>query len=692
LIRQALQDLAHAAGLSLRWRDYRGQEREVSVDSLRRILGALELPAGTEEQTRDSRRRLEEEAAAPGLLVLNAGAPQPLPESIARNGAARLLDEQGTPSDLDLERDGHGRLLLPALSPGYYELEAGGRRVQLAAAPARCYGVDQAAGDKRRLWGVAAQIYALRSRGDGGIGNFTGLGELACAAAGHGADAVAISPVHALFAGDVEHYSPYAPSSRLFLNALHVDPAADFGAARIKAIVERLGLRESLKQFETLELIDWSQAATAKLAVLRALHAEVADSLEQGRSRLARDYRGFLTAGGERLREHAAFEALHGERSGRDPAQRYWRHWPEALRQPGAAVSAYAEEHPRDVGFHLFLQWLAQRGLAGAQAAAREAGMRVGLIADLAVGTAASGSRVWAHPGEVLAGLSIGAPPDLLNRHGQNWGLTAFSPRALQQQAFAPYLETLRASLRHAGGLRIDHVMSLSRLWLIPDGGQPEDGAYLGYPMQELLRLLALESQRHRAVIIGEDLGTVPEGFRAQIAGAGILGMQVLWFERDHGYFVEPSRWSADAMATTTTHDLPSVVGWWSERDLDWQAKLKLLSQDSEAAERAERARDRRALWDAFVHAGAASGAVPQPQEPGRVADAALGFVARTPSPLVLAPLEDLAGAPEQPNIPGTVEQHPNWRRRWPYEAKTMLSDAETRRRMGIIDEARRRD
>lgn len=685
----ALHELARAAGLSVHWRDYRGQMREVGADSLRRILTALELPADNEAQIRDSRRRVEAESAVnaiPELVIADVGLPTPLPALRGASGA-RLEAEDGSAREFKLKRDSHGDTLLPAIDePGYYTLLAGTRRINLAVTPGRCYSPADAAGGKP-LWGISAQIYGLRQPGDGGIGNFTALAALAREAAAHGADALALSPVHALFGADVHHHSPYSPSSRLFLNALHADAAAPFGTDHVAGIAERLGLLEQMRQLEAAALVDWPAAAAAKLTVLRALHEEVATRLESPDNEQGRDYQDFVHAGGTRLREHAAFETLHATALARGPGNWHWRNWPEGWREPDRAeVQAHVAAHPREAAFHIFLQWLAERGLCDAQRQARAAGMRIGLIADLAVGTSSGGSHVWSEQHDVLASLAIGAPPDDLNGHGQDWGLTAFSPRALRLHGYAPFLETLRASLRHAGGLRIDHVLGLSRLWLIPQDAEPTAGAYLAYPLHDLLRLLALESYRHRAVIIGEDLGTVPDGFRDRLAGAGILGMQVLWFEREHGYFIEPSRWSPHSMATPTTHDLPTVAGWWRERDLDWRAKLGLFAPgSSETGERGQRARDRRALWGACTHAGVTAAPMPAHDDPEAAVDAALDFVARSPSPLMLAPVEDLLGMDEQANIPGTVDGHPNWRRRLPQSPAALLDAPAARRRIGLI-------
>jgi 4-alpha-glucanotransferase len=305
--------------------------------------------------------------------------------------------------------------------------------------------------------------------------------------------------------------------------------------------------------------------------------------------------------------------------------------------------------------------------------------MRIGLISDLAIGMNGAGSHAWSRQRDILVGASVGAPPDYYNANGQNWGLTAFSPHALIAGGFDPFLTTLRAVLRHAGGVRIDHVMGLMRLWLIPEGALPTEGAYVSYPAEDLFRLTALESLRHRAIIIGEDLGTLPYGFRERLAGDGIAGMQVLRFERDaHGFFRSPESWRPSAVAMTVTHDLAPTAGWWRGHDIDARASLAASSPafaDAEAleAERRARATDRHFLWGALCHAGAAGGEQPTPDAPKSVVDAAVRFTASTPCGLAILPLEDALGMTEQPNLPGTIDEHPNWRRRLPGDACALL-------------------
>lgn len=667
----SLHALAEAAGLAVRWHDYRQREQLVDDDVLRGILEALDLPCATPAQIADSLDAVREEAAAGAvpLLTAHAGEPLSLPPSYARGGRHRLLLESGDALDLPCAPGAP----LPAVSePGYHTLLlADGRTLTLAVAPA-LHGERGGLAPGRRAWGISAQVYALRRDGDGGIGDFGAVAQLARAARRHGADAIAISPVHALFGALPQRYGPYAPSSRLMLNPLYADPSAVFGSEAVRAALAHTHLDEVFAELQALPLVDWERAAVAKSALFADLYRRLIAGPD---SALQRELRTYCAVADAALREHATFEVLHRHFLARPDALGDWRRWPQAFRDPRSAeVAAFAAAHAHEIDHQLFLQWLAGRSLDAAQRAAREAGMAIGLIGDLAVGTDAAGSHAWSRQRDMLIGVEVGAPPDDLGPAGQNWGLTTFSPRALRASGYAAFIELLRANLRYTGGLRIDHVLGFARLWLIPQGARPGQGAYLRSPMQDLLRLTALEAWRHGALIVGEDLGTIPEGFRQQLDEAGILGMRVLWFERDPTGFFAPQHWTPKAVGTTSTHDAPTVAGWWAGRDLDWRARLGLFGADAdEPGARAERARDRERLWSAFTHAGVAEG--PLPQDGGEVAVAAAAYVGRSACALAVLPVEDALALEEQANIPGTIDEHPNWRRRMPAAAETMLEE-----------------
>ena len=649
-----LHALARDAGLLVDWQDAGGRKRRVSDESLAAVLGALGLPAATPGQVKESRQRTREDERQAAQRLVTADVKKPV-----------RLPGRSAPVTFG--------------EPGYHQVETDSGGVTVAVAPPRAWTVADAA-PGRRLWAPAVQIPALRDGRDQAFGDFGALARFAQAAAAKGADAVAMSPVHALFPADASRYSPYGPSSRLFLNVLLADCAlpGDEGARAACG-----------------DLIDWRAAIPEKLARLRALFERCDEPTRRAVSAFARDR-------GTALVRHAAFDALHAHFFDRAPGG--WQGWPVAYHDvTGPAVAEFMSAHPGEIDFHVFLQWRAECSLQAAQAAAKDAGMAIGLVADMAVGLDGGGSEAWSRPGSLLQGLSVGAPPDLLGPDGQDWGVTTFSPRALRRDGFGSFIETIRAAARHAGGIRIDHAMSLRRLWVIPHGAVPRDGAYLTYPETDLVRLLALESWRTRAIVIGEDLGTVPAGFRGRMTKRGLLGMRVLWFERTQsGGFKAPARWPAAAAAMTSTHDLPTVAGWWQGRDIEWTWKIGRTSAfASEADEHAARAKDRARFWQAHCraaksgtvgarHCGRPVSAQPQPEEPATAVDAAVEFVASTPSDIAIFPVEDLLALPEQPNLPGTIDEHPNWRRSLPARVENVFETPEVTMRIERLNEARR--
>jgi 4-alpha-glucanotransferase len=677
-----VRELARRAGISVEWTDYANHRREVPIEAVRHILGALGLPCDTADELASSRRELDAPVPRP-LLTANAGEPIDLRTlGDVTSSHARLIREDGASSEVSLRSMRRG-LSLPAVeAPGYYTINVDEKMFVLAVAPDRCITASDIVSNER-IWALAAQTYGLRTAGDCGIGDMSGVAALAKSAANLKADALALSPMHALFAADPSQYSPYAPSNRLFYNPLHADASTLFGKARVMAARSLAGIDGIARELETQPLIDWIRSSGAKMATFRRLFEDflATDLARQRPTDLASDFAHFRKESGQALEDHSIFEAIHSLQLKADPRFWHWNSWPADFRDPrSAVVRRFAEKHQQEITFHSFLQWVTGRSFAAAQRGAKQSGMRIGLIADLAVGMSGAGSLAWSSQKEILHGLEVGAPPDLFNPNGQTWGLTTFSPRALVQGGFAPYLATLRASMRPAGGVRIDHVMGLTRLWVVPNGAKASEGAYLDYPIADLLRLTALESHRSGAIVIGEDLGTVPVGLRERLGRAGIYGMGVLWFERDGDRFIAPAGWPQSAAAMTSTHDLPTVAGWWRGRDIEVRAAYG-LSQDIES-EGLSRVTDRNALWEAFKTAGAGTGNLPEPGEGQRVADAAVDFVAATPSPLAIIPLEDALALQDQPNLPGTIDQHPNWRRRYPTEAAQLLEAPSVRGRL----------
>ena len=705
-----IDSLAARAGFEVEWFDAHGTTQRVPDETLALLLECLGLSCGTAAQMRHSATLIDSELSGrrlPPLLTAECERGIALPASSIRSGSRYRIElESGALIDGRFTAPkGEAALLSPISEAGYHTLVINEQRITLAVAPPRCYTVADAwqtlhgAGSQPPpLWGIGAQLYGLRRSGDGGIGDYSALAAVAIDSAKHGAHALAVSPTHAMFSAAPQNFSPYSPSSRLWVNVAHIDPAAVFGADLARAAIESTHAADAWQTLEQLPLIDWPQAVPLKLKVLRALFERFSEHERTPPSPRALEFHGFCERGGRALEDHARFEALHAHQLAQDNGSGYWRDWPDALQDPRSAeVEAFAHAHRHEVEFHLFLQWLAAKGLSHAQHAARDAGMAVGLIADLAVGCDSGGSHAWSYRDDMLQRVSVGAPPDLFNQAGQAWGLTTFSPRAMRNQGFTAFIDMLRAAFAHAGGIRIDHILGLRRLWLVPEGAHAKDGAYLRYPLDDLLRLIALESWRHRAIVIGEDLGTVPSGFRERLTDHGLAGIRVMWFEWSDGGagFKPPRAWDANALATTTTHDLPTVTGWWRGEDIAWRSRIgqtlpRADGRDPVQLALDERAAHRDALWRAFQQAGVAAHDVPPPSQDNAPVDEALAFVAATPAPLVAYPLEDLLALTDQPNLPGSIDEHPNWRRRLMLPVDELFTDPTFCDRLLAVDRARR--
>lgn len=679
-----LEILASRAGLAVDWIDANGRPQKVTPAVLRSVLSGLGHPASTAQEIDASLLQLQEVQQTrhlPPLLTCDVGVGLDLAHYFEPQTPCEIHLEDGSRINLKLDDNA----VLPGLVPvGYQHVSIDDQSFTLAVAPQRCYSVGDAVDSQNpRAWGLSVQLYSLRRPGDGGFGDTQALEDLARVAGERGAEALAISPLHAMFSGDTQRYSPYSPSSRLFLNSLYAAPGAILGERALRTAIDATGLAAELKHLEKLPLIDWPTAAEAKHRLLEALY----EGFTHGEHPLHPDFSSFRHAGGEALENHCRFEAIQEARARRGESLD-WREWPEQWRDPrSTALAHFAEENSTRIGYYAFCQWLIARSLERAQAAARGAGMGIGLIADLAVGADGGGSQAWSRQDELLASLTVGAPPDILNRSGQGWGISAFSPEGLVRNGFRAFIEMLRANFAHAGGLRIDHVMGLQRLWVIPNDAPPSDGAYLYYPVDDLLRLLTLESHRHQAIVLGEDLGTVPDGLREKLIARSILGMRVLLFEQDNTHFKPILDWPDNALATTSTHDLPTLNGWWHGRDIDWSARLNLVDAPGEIEWRQHREREREGLRR--VLSQDPQNFREESHETDQVLDAAIRFLGHTRAPLVLLPLEDALGIEQQANLPGTTDSHPNWSRRLPGDSEALLDDPDAARRLELLACAR---
>ena len=531
-----------------------------------------------------------------------------------------------------------------------------------APAGSACYMPDWL--KEGRCWGVACQLYGLRSERNCGIGDFEDLARFAELAAAAGADFVGVNPLHALFLAAPERCSPFSPSNRQFLNPLYI---------ALDKVPGYAGMEEALAAPSELrgpDLVDYGAVASFKRKALDRLFRifSVRDDDDA-----AADFERFSAERGRPLYLHALFEALSEAmtRQGHGPT---WHGWPEEYRHPGTdSVRAFAEEQEELVTFHAWLQWLADRQLAEAQARARAAGLRIGLYLDLAVGVSPDGSATWSDRNLTVPGARIGAPPDYYNAAGQDWGLAPLSPAGLVARDFEPFREAMDIVVRHAGALRIDHAMSLYRLFWIAEGFGAADGVYVRYPFEQMLRTLAEVSQARQTIVIGEDLGVVPPGFREVMREMEIQSYRVFFFEKRKDLFLPPDAYPREALACITTHDLYTLAGWWSGRDIEVRRDIGMVEADHIQKLQEERAHERRRVLGLLSDRGLLPNELAPIMRAEAEAPAALPesmavalhrLVARTPSRLFAVPAEDLTGAVEQVNIPGTTGEHPNWRRK----------------------------
>ncbi|WP_225784191.1 malto-oligosyltrehalose synthase [Xenophilus sp. Marseille-Q4582] len=708
---EALHRACARMGLATAYDDVWGRRIEVKPAHLAALLAqfgmgahapgdeaawAAEVRAFDEAQARRALPPVVRVAADAGPWTVPLRLAQPLPAALDWT----LVDEQGTQhagrAVLQLREPGEAGM--PAyvdaqvdspLPLGYHRLRLAGQAGEtlVIAAPARCWLPEDAGlppdGGVARQWGVAAQLYALRSDRQWGIGDFTDLAELAGTAARLGAQAIGLNPLHALFAEDASKCSPYSPSSRQHLNPLYIDVEAVPAYRRCEAARRRVGtpaFQARLAALRAAPLVDLAGVAQAKLEVLRLVHAQWRQrAAEDGAGADAEEraeFEAFVRLRGEALQRQALFDALQAHHRGLDALAWGWPCWPEALRAPDSpGTAAFARAQEVQVEFHQWLQWLADAQLQAAAQRCRAEGMAIGLYLDQAVSVDRYGADAWS-AGDVLATqVSVGAPPDEFNPLGQDWGLPPLRPARLRETGYRLFIDTLRANMRGAGALRIDHVMGLVRLFCIPPGGSPADGAYLHCDAEEMLAIVALESQRHHCMVIGEDLGTVADATRALLQRHGLLSYRLLYFEREGGTFRDTARYPQDALVAVSTHDLATLQGWWRGTDLAERVRLDLFPNEALARRQlAGRAEERVQLLFALQDAGllardVVAQALASPHLDAAAVAAVHAWLARSPARLMMVQAEDLLDVAEQANLPGTVDGHPNWRRRLPLAA-----------------------
>jgi 4-alpha-glucanotransferase len=719
----SLERLARLRGIGDAYYDYRGELRYFSLETKQALLRAMgcdvENPAALASELRELevarwRKFLPPLAASHSPRIgidVNVTARE---FGAALIWSVRLEDgsqRTGVTSTADCREVWRGevegawitrrRFELPFDLPnGYHDLEAkiaGGsaERCLLITSPPQCF-EPASISSGRRLWGIAAQLYTLRSKDNWGMGDFGDLRALIRWAAAHGAGFIGLNPLHALAPADPERASPYSASSRHFLNVLYiaVPLVPEYGdCAPAQARLADPRIAERLQQLRARERVDYPGVADLKFDVLALLYRDFRDRHLALRTERAQKFRAFVAAGGDLLETHARFDALDRNLRATQGVASGWLSWPPQYRDPqGDAVQQFAAAHPEDVEFHAYLQWLAHEQLSDAQALTRELGMPVGLYGDYAVGANPAGSETWADQRSYCLGAEIGAPPDPLALRGQGWGIPPQDPWVMRTQRLRGFARLIRNNMRCYGALRLDHVMSLFRLWWVPAGSSPTLGAYVHYPLDELLTILALESARSACLVVGEDLGVVPDEMRAAMPQFGLYHYKVLLFEKSDGRFRRPGEYPRQALATATTHDMPTLRSFWEGRDIELRHGLNLYpSAEIESEVVRERERDRGLLLAALREQGLEPALPATPSDPftAELAQALHLYLARSATALVALQVEDLLGMTEPVNVPGTDRQHPNWQRKVTAGIEEMAARADLGRHLDEIRGAR---
>jgi len=721
----AIEALCRLCGIEREYHDIWGKRHAVTAQTAQALAAAMgvDLSRGIEAAVTGLEQHRWRRVLDPVRVVRARERPIEIPIRLPVDVAARdiawtLTLESGERSqgklrpadlpsepgaDIDGRRYAGYRFTLAAPLPaGYHDfrLDAPSEtHCRVIVAPDECY-LPAAVADAGRVWGPALQLYTVRSRRNWGIGDFSDLRAAVERFGAHGVGVVGLNPLHALYPHNPQHASPYSPSSRFFLNVLYIDVEAVPEFVQCEAAQQEVYAREFQQKLDNLraaELVDYPGVAAAKLPILEILYQYFrAQHLPRDSGR-AQAFRAYQAHGGERLYRHTLYEALQEHFHRSDAAVWGWPVWPQEYRNPqSASVIEFAERERARIEFYQYLQWQADQQLSSAGRRSAEIGLGVGLYQDLAVSVDRGGAETWALQSLYALDASIGAPPDELALQGQNWGLPPLVPSRLTDAAYEPFVATLRANMRHAGALRIDHVMGLMRLFWVPPGASAKDGAYVRYPFADLLGILALESQRNRCLVIGEDLGTVPDEVRAALAPMQVLSYRLFYFEREpDGEFKRPAAYPALALAAVTTHDLPTLAGFWKGEDLRERERLGLFpSEQTRQQQILQRTQDRMRVLTALARErllppGVNVDPASVPDMTPELARAIHIYLARAPSKVMMFQPDDMYGELRQVNLPGTTDEYPNWRRKLAWDLDDLVRDARARRLLDALREVR---
>ncbi|EEY45656.1 4-alpha-glucanotransferase [Vibrio mimicus] len=716
----ALKQVAEMAKIADRYVSAWGSEAQVEDDTIRHLLASLGYDTSSDEALLQSAEKKHKKDVVDPVLVVHHGAVIEVPLYLGVSAREsefdwRLQTEQGEVLEGYLqsqivrdERAEGGPLVfaLPNDLPlGYHTLLIARKRrkapyeMTLIVTPQACY-KQPALAQGKKLWGPSIQLYTLRTQHNWGMGDFGDLKQLVADIASRGGDFVGLNPIHALFPANPEGASPYSPSSRRWLNILYIDVSSVPEFALSAEAQQKVGspeFQQRLQKVRDAHWVNYSEVAELKMSVLPLLFAEFKKRHLDKHSDRAHAFLNFVEEGGESLLHQAAFDALHAQLHAEDASVWGWPVFPEKYRRfDSAAVQKFIDEQKDQVHLYMYLQWIADAQIHEAQSLAEEKGMAVGLYRDLAVGVADSGSETWADQGNLLQDVSIGAPPDVLGPLGQNWGLPPLSPQVLQATAYDAYIKLLRANMKHCGALRIDHVLGLLRLWWIPKGENATKGAYIYYPVKDMLAILALESHRHQCSVIGEDLGTVPDEIVELLRDAGVHSYKVFFFEtsKEDGGYVSPAHYAEQSMAALCTHDMPTLRGFWHCDDLKMGREIGLYPDEEQLQGLFDdRLKSKQGIldsvaWHGYLPAGVGRDATQVPMD-SYLSEALQLHVAAGSSALLSVQLEDWLEMDKPVNIPGTVNEYPNWRRKLSMNLDEIFAREEVNRIAARLTEVR---
>ncbi|MBT0586555.1 4-alpha-glucanotransferase [Alteromonas oceanisediminis] len=572
-------------------------------------------------------------------------------------------------------------------------------QMRLIQAPNRCFTPPDIAQGKK-VWGLSVQLYCLRSEANWGIGDFSDLTYLIEKSAAQGADFIGLNPIHALYPSNPDACSPYGPSSRRWLNYLYIDPKQidGFNHESVQSLISNSGFQQQLKHVRDIDYIDYEAVAKLKLSALSRIFDVFNQKYLTKNTRFNKAFKQFVVEGGDSLQCLATFDAMQEHLQAEGKPSWGWPVFPAQFADfDSPAVSKFKKQHAKRIKFYLFLQWQASIQFEQASQKASDLGMTIGLYRDLAVGVSEGSAEIWGNKSLYCTEASVGAPPDILGPNGQNWGLPPMDPEKLYAQAYQPIIDLFSSNMHASGALRIDHAMALLRLWWIQKGDDAKEGGYVYYPVDDLLGILALESQRHQSLVIGEDLGTVPDEIRGKLADNGIYSYRVFFFEQaEDGGFFSPSHYPEQSMSTLTTHDMPTLIGYWHCDDLSLGKSLGLYRDeqvlqtlyDSRHSNKQEILNTLHGHQSVDHHVGRDVNHTPMTQ--------ALNFGLQThmaagSSALLSLQLEDWLQMDKPVNIPGTFNEYPNWKRKLSRTLSSVFDDPEVQGLASRIDSARKR-